>query len=169
MNATYVHLLLNHFPIVGTLIGGLLLAWGLVVKNESYKKAAAVLLVLMSLTAVPVYLTGEPAEESVESLPGVSEAMLHLHEQAATVALWLMVVTGVAALTVLVLQSLQKKTATVYALTLVLVLGCFAAMAYTGYYGGKIRHSEIRTDAVNSPSPGNENRQEPASKEADDD
>jgi uncharacterized membrane protein len=73
MSTTHIHLLLNHFPILGTFIGCLFLAWGFFKKNNSLKTAAAVLLTVISLISVPVYLTGEPAEEAIEKLPGISE------------------------------------------------------------------------------------------------
>ena len=168
MNATYIHLLLNHFPILGTLIGGILLAFGLFYKNESIKKAAAVILVIMSITAIPVYLTGEPAEDSIEKLPGISESMIEMHEEAATIAIWLMMATGAGALVSLVMGWLKKGTSAAYIITCSLALLCFAAMARTGYYGGKIRHTEILTNAANSTAPANETKQELNSEKDDD-
>ena len=101
MNATHFHLLLNHFPVVGTLIGSLLLLWGIIRKQNTIKSVAAVILAVMAALAIPVFLTGEPAEESVEDLPGVSEALIGLHEDAATIAIWLMGITGLASLVAL--------------------------------------------------------------------
>jgi hypothetical protein len=37
MNATHIHLLLNHFPVIGTLIGSGLLLWGIVKKQDNIK------------------------------------------------------------------------------------------------------------------------------------
>jgi uncharacterized membrane protein len=162
MNSTHVHLLLNHFPIVGTLLGGLLLFWGIISKQLSLKTAAAILLVAMAAAAVPVYLTGEPAEEAVEKLPGVSDTFMELHEEAANIAIWLMSVTGIASLMALAMHKRQStKTNAAFILACVLSGFTFAAMARTGYLGGKIRHSEIRTST--------EQTANPASGEKDDD
>ncbi|MBK7434761.1 MAG: hypothetical protein IPI66_13290 [Chitinophagaceae bacterium] len=151
MNSTHLHLLLNHFPIIGTLIGSCLLIWGIIRKQESVKFSAALILTFMAVIAIPVYLTGEPTEETVEDLAGVSESMISLHESAANLAIWLMGITGIASLATLLLDRLKHKAAGIgYILTLVISLACFAAMARTGYYGGQIRHTELSSGAVNS-------------------
>ncbi len=148
MNATYIHLLLNHFPIVGTLIGSGLLVWGLIKNQNNYKAVASFILVLMAIIAIPVYLTGEPAEESVEKLAGVSDSMIELHEDAAVLAIWLMMITGLAAL-LAIISNWQKRSFTKTAFVSVFILSVlsFASMARTGYYGGMIRHSEISSRA----------------------
>lgn len=153
MNSTHFHLLLNHFPVIGTLIGSLLLLWGIICKQQTIKSVAAVLLAVMAALAIPVYLTGEPAEESIEDLPGVSEALIELHEDAATIAIWLMGITGMASLVALfVAWKKSKATDWVFVITFFLSAVCFAAMARTGYYGGQIRHSEIRNDMTINPA-----------------
>lgn len=145
MNTAHLHLLLNHFPVIGTMIGSGLLLWGILKKQPTLKQAAALLLFLMALVAVPVFLTGEPAEETIEKLPGISEAAIEQHESAATLAIWLMGFTGLAAIGLLVYSRLrQQARPTGYPLLLALSVLCFAAMARTGYYGGQIRHTEIQ-------------------------
>ena len=62
MDATHLHLLLNHFPIVGTLLGVGVMLYGYIVGSEQVKKAALWLWAAMALVAIPVFLTGEPAE-----------------------------------------------------------------------------------------------------------
>ncbi|UEG50707.1 hypothetical protein LK994_04370 [Ferruginibacter lapsinanis] len=149
MNTTHLHLLLNHFPIIGTLIGSGLLLWGLIKNQNNIKIISSVILALMAIIAIPVYLTGEPAEESVEKLPGVVKTMIELHEDAATLAIWLMGLTGVSALLALFLE--RKKTTmakTAFMATFLFSAVCFAAMARTGYYGGQIRHTEISAGAA---------------------
>ena len=143
-------MLLNHFPIIGTLIGSGLLLWGIIRKQDNIKSIAAAVLALMAIIAIPVYLTGEPAEESVEKLAGVSESMIGLHEDAATIAIWLMGITGIASLAALFFAWQKRKTANaVFIISFGLSALCFGAMARTGYYGGQIRHTELGTAAVN--------------------
>lgn len=155
MNTTHLHLLLNHFPIIGTLIGSGLLFWGLIKKQANIKVIAAVVLTIMAVIAIPVYLTGEPAEESVEKLPGVAKDIIELHEEAATLAIWLMGITGVASLMALLAGWKKiKATGALFVIVFFLSVVCFAAMARTGYYGGQIRHTEIRN--ANATLPQNE-------------
>ena len=158
MNATHIHLLLNHFPIVGTLIGSCLLMWGIIKNQNNYKAIASFILLMMAIIAIPVYLTGEPAEESVEKLAGVSESIIEQHEDAAAFAIWLMIITGAAALIAMV-SKWQKHRLTKIAYVSVFILSVlsFSSMALTGYYGGMIRHSEINSNASVQLQPGYEN------------
>ncbi|CAN5708923.1 hypothetical protein BH10BAC3_BH10BAC3_00010 [soil metagenome] len=148
MNTTHFHLLLNHFPIVGTLVGSGLLLWGILKNQDNIKAISSFILVIMALIAIPVYLTGEPSEETVENLPGVAKSMIEMHEEAATIAIWLMGITALAAMIALVFNYQKKQLSKAFFLTAFLLSAlCFAAMARTGYYGGQIRHSEIRSGA----------------------
>lgn len=146
MNSTHIHLLLNHFPVIGTMIGSLLLIWGIYSKQNNLKTIAAVVLAAMAIMAIPVYLTGEPAEEAVENLPGVSETLIGMHEDAANIAIWLMEITGIFSLVAIFIQMKHSaKASSFFMLAAVFSIISFAAMARTGYYGGKIRHTEIRS------------------------
>ena len=83
MNATHFHLILNHIPVLGTAFGLGLLIFGLLRTSDEIKKAALGIFVIVAIATIPVYFTGEPAEEGVESLPGVSKAFMERHEEAA--------------------------------------------------------------------------------------
>lgn len=153
MNQTHIHLLLNHFPIVGTLIGSCLLLWGILKKNDQIRSISAFLLAAMAIVAIPVFLTGEPAEESVEHLSGVSENMISLHEEAAEIAIWLMGITGIIAAAALFLAWKKHKQANiVFLIAFILSAVSFASMARTGYLGGQIRHTEI-ANSTNTDTP----------------
>jgi len=168
MNTTHLHLLLNHFPVIGTMVGSGLLLWGIIRKQNNIKTAAAAVLFIMALVAIPVYLTGEPAEDAVEKLPGVAASMIEQHEAAATIAIWIMGITGLAALVAL-MAYWQKKAAAgvIFTATFILSALSFAAMARTGYYGGQIRHTEIRNGNTAVQNAGNETGE--GKKEKDDD
>ncbi|MCB0518539.1 MAG: hypothetical protein H6577_10180 [Lewinellaceae bacterium] len=146
MDATHLHLLLNHFPIIGTLLGVGVMLYGYLTASEQVKKAALWTWAAMAVVAIPVFLTGEPAEESVESLAGVSEGLIEAHEDAATVALWLMEALGLLSLVTLVFYKTNPTLSkSLVLVSTVLGLVVFGAMARTGYLGGQIRHSEIRS------------------------
>lgn len=145
MDATHLHLLLNHFPIIGTLLGVGVMAYGYITASDEVKKAALWTWAAMAVIAIPVFLTGEPAEETVENLPAVSEAMIEAHEEAAEWALWLMEALGVLSLLTLAFFKMKPVSSKTFVLiSMLLSLATFAAMARTGYLGGQIRHSEIR-------------------------
>lgn len=149
MDSTHLHLILNHFPIIGTLIGTGVMAYGYFIQSEPTRKAALLTWVAMALVAIPVFLTGEPAEESVEGLAGVSEALIESHEEAAELAIWVMEALGLLSLIALFVGGKNEKTGkTMTAIAFALSLVTFGLMARTGYLGGQIRHTEIRSGAV---------------------
>jgi len=162
MNATHFHLLLNHFPIIGTLIGTIILVYGFITKELKIKILSAYVIAAMALVAVPVYLTGEPAEETVEHISGISETSIELHEEAAEFAIVMMSITGFLALISIVVSKI--KPALILRVCYVLLLFStisFAAMARVGYLGGKIRHTELNDNITKTaPSNGLEEREE---------
>ncbi len=146
MDAVHFHLVLNHFPIVGTIMGAGILAYGLLTKNNSNKKVALFIMFLMAVVTIPVFLSGHEAEETVEHLAGVSEDFIEEHEELAEKALWLMSVLGL--LSLAGLYSIWKKLSYAKNITLAVLivsLITIGIMAKVGNLGGKIRHSEIRS------------------------
>lgn len=143
MNSAHLHLLLNHFPIIGTLIGFVLLIIAFIRKSSQLKMASAYIIAVMTILSLPLPSTGEAAEEVVENLPGISETVIKAHEEAADLAMWVMAAAGLAALISIVMGHLKKPVVnSVMIITLILSALAFGAMARTGYLGGKIRHNE---------------------------
>ncbi len=148
MDLTHLHLLLNHFPIIGTIIGIALMAYALFSKQKVLQNAALTIWVVMTLFTLPVMKTGEEAEETVENISGINKASIHEHEEAAELALWIMIALGVVSLGGLLLQNRDSNKAsllTKFAFGISLVV--FIAMARTGYLGGLIRHTELLNTA----------------------
>lgn len=168
MDATHLHLLLNHFPIIGSLLGVGVMVYGYLTSSEQVKKTALWTWAAMAVVAIPVFFTGEPAEESVEGIAGVSENLIEAHEEAATIAIWLMEALGLLSLAVLVLSKAKSSLSKPLVLVATLLsLATFTAMARTGYLGGQIRHSELRNGATIGA--GNEANANEAGGESDDD
>lgn len=159
MNATHLHLMLNHIPVLGTAFGLALLAFALGRRSEELKKAGLATFLLTALLAVPVYLTGEPAEDVAQPLPGVSKAIIEQHEQAATVAFTGLVVLGVGALAGLILFRGSKIVPRWFGSVMLaasLIVG--GLMAWTANLGGQVRHTEIRLGAGPPAAGGDQSR-----------
>ena len=155
MNAAHLHLILNHVPVLGTLIALLLLITALVEKSEDLRRAALALFVGVALMAVPVFLSGEPAEELVERLPGVTSQQIDRHEDAATQALIAVGVVGVLAIGALAVTRRSARAAralTVATLVVGIVTG--GLMARAAFLGGQVRHSELQAGAAAVPAGG---------------
>jgi uncharacterized membrane protein len=141
MNWPHIHLLLNHVPVLGTVFGGALLAYGVLRRNETLQRAALWTFVFTALAAIPVYLTGEPAEEAVEHLAGTADRAIEAHEEAALLAF-----IGSGVLGAIALVGLWKKVLIRTALPVMLVI--VGLMAWTANLGGRIRHTVLRQGAV---------------------
>ncbi len=149
MSQVHLHLLITHLPVFGSILGAFVLGYGLWVKNDHTKIAAYLLFVLSAIGAGIAYLTGEGAEEAVEDLPGVSEMIMKQHEQFAMYALISLLILGALSLVSLFLTYKKSVFANTFSLiTMVVSLISFALVAQTGNLGGQIRHTEIRTGAV---------------------
>lgn len=147
MNWAHIHLMLNHVPVLGTVFGLVLLVWGLLRRSDVLQRAALATFVVVALTAIVVYLTGEPAEGVVERLVGTAEPAIEAHEGAAVVSLIGVELLGVIALGGLVLARRSWHAA----LTLGALVGSMVTaglMARTANLGGQIRHTEVGGDAV---------------------
>lgn len=148
MSFTHLHLMLNHVPVLGIGFGLGLLLLGLWRKNEELKKAALGLFVIVTLVSVPVYLTGEPAEDKVKSLPGIADPIIEQHEDAAAVAFSGIILVGVAALAGLLWFRCGRLAPAWFAWLMVATsLAATGLMAWTANVGGQIRHTEIRADS----------------------
>ena len=157
MNAAHIHLMMTHLPIVGTFAGLGLLAFGLARKSQELKKAALGIFVFAALLAIPVYLTGEPAEDVVEKIARVSHASIERHEEAAVTAFTTLLALGAMAMFGLVWR--RKQAIPSWFITIALAGSIVAAgmMAWTANLGGKVRHTEISGNTDSTP-PGTEER-----------
>jgi hypothetical protein len=145
MSAAHWHLMLNHIPLLGLLFGAVLLAYGVWRGSEDVQKASLGLLAVAGLSALAVYLTGEPAEEVVEGLAGVSHDAIEAHEEFGIYALVGGLVTALTALGALGYALFRRRLARwSVVLTLVLAVVSTGLLGYTANLGGKISHPELR-------------------------
>lgn len=145
MNWPHLHLIINHFPVIGLIFAVLLFGAAFLRKSEELKQLTLGALVFIALTAVPVYLTGGAAEETVEKLPGVVKSMVETHDEVASLALVMISGLGVLALGGLIFfRHSTKIPAWFMGLLLAGTLASAAVTGLTANLGGQIRHPEIR-------------------------
>lgn len=149
MNEAHIHLLVNHFPIMGSFFSLILLGAGFILKNATVRKTAYSVLLFSSLMTLPAFFSGEGAEEIVEEIPGMTHDIIHDHEETAELALWISQLAGIAAAFALYFEiTLHRLSRVVSIITLVFNLALFGSMTRTGNTGGKIRHPEINDSSV---------------------
>ena len=151
MNDAHLHMVVNHFPIIGTILGLGILITGIILKNNSVKSTAYFLFIVAAVFAAFSMGTGEGAEELVEDMPSVGKQIIHEHEEMAEKLAIVLYVLGVVSLGGLFMnfKNHSKATLVSYAAVVVAVVGVFFAQQ-TGTTGGEIRHTEIRTNATQS-------------------
>jgi len=149
MNDAHLHLVVNHFPIIGTIFGlGTLIA-GIILKNKSIKNVAYVLFIVAAIFAALSMFTGEGAEEMVEDMPSVGKKIIHEHEEIAeklAVVLYLLGTISLVGLYANVKKWIRANLISYLALTIGLVAVFLAQQVGTS--GGEVRHTEIRANAT---------------------
>ena len=148
MNIVHLHLLLNHVPVLGVVFVTLLLFSALIRRSGELAKVSLALFALVGAMALLVFLTGEPAQDAVEKLPGLSERLIDRHEDAALVATIATGVIGALALGALIVYRRRQLPRWVTAFALVAAVGSAGLMGYTANLGGQIRHTEIRSTSA---------------------
>ena len=148
MSVVHLHLLLNHVPVLGVGFVTLLLLLAVLRRSTEIAKVSLALLALVGGASILVFLTGEPAQEAIEKLPGFSERLIDRHEDAALVATIVAGCVGALALGTLIVY--RRRTLPRWLITFVLVaaVGATGLMGYTANLGGQIRHTEIRSTSA---------------------
>jgi uncharacterized membrane protein len=155
MNLAHLHVLLNHFPTIGTIVGFGLFLVALVWKSEDLKRASLGVFVVIALVSIPAYLSGNAAQLILENAPDVAEATIEAHENAALLASIFMGLTGL--ISWLVLWQYRRLSNFVrWNMPAVLVLSAVTVglMARAANLGGEINHPEIRPDSLSGPQAG---------------
>ena len=143
MTIVHLHLLLNHIPVVGAIFVVALLATALVRRESVIALVALWTSAVLGIVAIAVYFTGEPAEDAVEHLPGVSESIIEQHEELALVATTMIAAFGALALGALMMFRGRSLPRWVIVSSFVGMLAVAGVMGWTANLGGQIRHTEI--------------------------
>ena len=142
----HVHLLLNHFPIIGTLIGLTIFLVGLCLKNSVLKQTSYWTFALIALIALVTYYSGTQAAQAVEELPNVTDAVIHRHKAIAGWGLVGLEIAGALGLLGIWYFRREKGPSWFMPTFLVAAIAATTLMSWAGLHGGTIRHTEVRGD-----------------------
>ena len=148
INGAHWHLLVNHFPITGSLLATFVLGYGLLRRSASIIQLSFGLFVLMSIATVITNQTGERAEHYRTSIHALNDAIFHQHQAAADRANTGLYLTGGLSLLALIWQR-AKQWRFLPTLIFVVSLITFGLMANVGRLGGLIMHRELRNEQSN--------------------
>ena len=151
MNDAHLHMVVNHFPLIGTIFGLGILVTGMILKNNSVKNTAYILFAVAAIFAAFSMGTGEGAEELVEDMPNIGHQIIHEHEEIAEKFAIILYVTGFFGLVSLFTSYKKYRFATLFSfITLALAIVAGVLTKSVGTSGGEIRHTEIRTNIIST-------------------
>ncbi|HRN92287.1 MAG TPA: hypothetical protein PLE75_04780 [Ferruginibacter sp.] len=154
MNQTYIHLLMNHIPVVGTIFALFVLLYGIMKRSYHTQRAAYFLLILAAIGSGITFFTGEGAEEFVEDWAGFSKSAIEDHEDVGKLAWLSMLLVAVGAAGALILMKKKSDLYRSYSYIMVLIVAVsISVSAYAGFLGGKIRHTEVHGTAQDVSDP----------------
>lgn len=144
VNFAHLHLLLNHVPVIGTIIALSLFLISLFGKNDDMRRSSLIIFAGVALLTIPTFVSGFGAQSNIAKQPGVSAALIQRHEGAAMLSFWFMAMTGALAIAGLwqihrIARMARWNVLAVLFFSLVTV----GLMARTGNTGGDIRHPEV--------------------------
>jgi uncharacterized membrane protein len=145
-NLAHLHLLLNHFPIVGMVIAVALYAIAHVGRSDTLVRNSLAVFFGLALITLPAFVTGDAAQTVLKGRTDISASALKAHQDVALYAFMVMEVTGAFAwLGLWQFRRISQVPALTRNLVWVCAIVSTLLMAQAGYVGGEIRHAEILT------------------------
>jgi uncharacterized membrane protein len=133
ITAPHLHAMLIHFPIALIIAGFSTELITIFSKKEFFKNASFYLLMLGALGAIAAYISGSYAGDGMTD--GILQEPLELHEEAATITLWLAIITAIgrAAMHYFKYHKAWAKWS-----SFILFTALVGSVARTGYLGGEL-------------------------------
>ena len=147
MDATRIHLFIPHLPVFGLFLGFLALLFGVVRNDRGVKITSLAIIIIAAAGGLIAFQRGEPAEETVENIAGISHDAVELHEEAGELASVFLIGLGVFSIAALYFEMKRKRFSNQILLAVLVfsVVTFYYYVARTATLGGKIRHTEIVT------------------------
>jgi hypothetical protein len=144
MNWPYIHILINHFPIILTVLGSAALLLALIVRQRVVWLYALATLTLAGVSIYPVFFTGDHAADAVEHTWYIVRSMVEEHDASAGWALPAVLLMG-AASGYAWWRMVRREVTSIPPVWLRAVVSVLAAFGLsivirTAYLGGKIVH-----------------------------
>ncbi len=140
-----LHILLNHFPSIGFVIGLGFFITARVLSNDGMKRACLVLFVILGVLSIPTYISGAYSMWALEGDPGSPRSLINAHRDVALLAFIGLGITGCLSWIILwrVRAGALMSNRALYTVLALAVVTLFF-MAEAGHEGGFITHEEIR-------------------------
>lgn len=145
-NPAYLHLLINHLPIIGLAVGALALSIALLCRRRIAQIPALIVILLMTASAVPVHRTGELAYKQVRHIADEAGAdWLDLHSDRADTGMpAFYVLAGITLIALIAPLKWPRSAVWLSLITLFASIGCIGVGGWISQAGGPIMHTELR-------------------------
>lgn len=152
-NPAYQHLVINHMPIIGIVMGLVGLCVAFVLRQRSAFVPALVIMIVAGASAWPVYATGSEAYKPIRRIAddaGID--WLDAHMDRADQTIWAFYVLAAIAAAALVVPWKWPHTSLPLAiLTAVIGVACLGVAGWIAEAGGQVRHPEFRIPGASPP------------------
>jgi formate hydrogenlyase subunit 3/multisubunit Na+/H+ antiporter MnhD subunit len=142
MDMHSLHLMVNHFPVILSLLGFAAAVFAIITRRRGVLLFTLATLTLSGASAAPAFFSGKEAEEVVEDRWYVDRAQLEEHEEAGEAGMLMLIFTGIVAAAAwwMTLRTLREARTGMGLLVVLLVLSALSAtaMARTSWLGGFI-------------------------------
>jgi hypothetical protein len=139
----YLHLLINHFPVVLSISALMVTILALVLGRRGLWLTAMAALAAAGAFIYPVHFTGDEADHALGDPWYIHAGMIEAHDSAAGIAMWVILIAGAFA-AYSWWRSLKRPADLIPGwMRAGLLIGALAStgtVAYTAYLGGKIVH-----------------------------
>ncbi len=161
MNDAHYHLIVNHFPIIGTIFGSGILIAGMISKSNAVKNVSYVVFIVTAIFAFLSLKTGGSAAGVVKGMPDITKEVIRNHAEVAHNLAYVLYVLAVLSIIGLYTNAENHSKAGLMAFVTLIVsfLAVFFAQ-HVGTSGGEIRHTEIRSDYTPSNAQSTEDESE---------
>jgi hypothetical protein len=151
----YIHVILNHLPIYGTMLAAFALAVSLLLRSRAAQIIALLLTLIAGASSYPVFVTGQRAYKTIRSISDDAGAdWLDEHMERAEKTIGAFYLMGALALVGLLVPIKWPKSGVPFVvLALVAAVLCSGIAIYIAHAGGRVRHGEFRPSASPTPSP----------------
>jgi uncharacterized membrane protein len=144
MNGVFLHLTLNHLPVLLPILGAIILFVGIVMKLQQTQVIGVAIVVFGALATIPTYLSGTSAKKIAQNYPLVTQGSVDRHEVAALYSFIAIEIVGVLGIWFLWQFGTNRKVSRENLMALlVLIVVASVLVSRTAHLGGLIRHEEI--------------------------
>ena len=144
MSLVHLHLLLNHWPIIGTFLALGLFLVALASRSIDLKKTSLTLFALVALLSIPTYVSGSAAQHVLQLDPNAPFTLIAAHQGAALLALIFIEITGAIAWFALWhFRRTSRPAAWISPAVLLSSIVTVGFLTIAGNTGGAIHHPEI--------------------------